>query len=138
MEHKALRTVAEKIAHDLVLEMKGHDGRGVATSADVVDLLLQQLAGKVASLLDDSSSPETSPTRVVEAKLQKAERHLEKLTDSQDDEDEDEDEIDGGGSDFPNLKYAKPKYKNVESVLKYIEGQDGTAGFKLIIMNFND
>ena len=39
---------------------------------------------------------------------------------------------------FPNLKYAKPKYKNVESVLKYIEDSDDTGGIKLVIMNFND
>lgn len=39
---------------------------------------------------------------------------------------------------FPNLKYRKPKYKNVESVLKYVEGEEGANGIKLVIMNFND
>ena len=40
---------------------------------------------------------------------------------------------------FPNLKYRKPKYKNVESVLKYVESEkDDTGGVKLVIMNFND
>jgi hypothetical protein len=43
-----------------------------------------------------------------------------------------------GRTSFPNLKYAKPKYKNVESVLKYIEDSQDTGGFKLVIMNFND
>ena len=40
---------------------------------------------------------------------------------------------------FPNLKYRKPKYKNVESILKYVEDEDGpSGGVKLVIMNFND
>lgn len=40
---------------------------------------------------------------------------------------------------FPNLKYRKPKYKNVESVLKYVESEkDDKGGVKLVIMNFND
>lgn len=39
---------------------------------------------------------------------------------------------------YPNLKYRKPKYKNMESVLKYIESDEGNGGVKLVIMNFND
>ena len=40
---------------------------------------------------------------------------------------------------FPNLKYRKPKYKNVESILNYVESnEDDKAGVKLVIMNFND
>ena len=54
------------------------------------------------------------------------------------DEDEDEDEEDGAGSSFPNLKYAKPKYKDVQSVLRYIESDAQNGGLKLVIMNFND
>ena len=54
------------------------------------------------------------------------------------DTDDDEDEADGNGSALPNLKYAKPKYKGVDSVLKYIEGDDDKGGVKLVIMNFND
>jgi len=40
---------------------------------------------------------------------------------------------------YPNLKYRKPKYNSMDSVLKYIESDDGeNGGIKLIIMNFND
>lgn len=40
---------------------------------------------------------------------------------------------------FPNLKYRKPKYNNMDSVLKYVESdKDDKSGVKLIIMNFND
>jgi len=33
---------------------------------------------------------------------------------------------------------AQPKYKNVESILKYNETPDDKGGVKLVIMNFND
>lgn len=39
---------------------------------------------------------------------------------------------------YPNLKYRKPKYKDVESILKYNEDEDDKSGVKLVIMNFND
>jgi len=46
---------------------------------------------------------------------------------------------DGGKrTNLPNLKYAKPKYQNVESLLNYIESKDDEGGVKLVIMNFND
>ena len=44
----------------------------------------------------------------------------------------------GGGTNLSNLKYAKPKYQNVESLLNYIESKDDEGGVKLVIMNFND
>ena len=44
----------------------------------------------------------------------------------------------GKGTNLPNLKYAKPKYQNVESLLNYIESKDDEGGVKLVIMNFND
>jgi len=50
----------------------------------------------------------------------------------------DEDEVKGAGAKYPNLKYMKPKYANVESILKYVESKDDQGGVKLVIMNFND
>jgi len=51
---------------------------------------------------------------------------------------DDDDDLKSGN--FPNLKYKKPKYDNIESILQYIESPDqGTgSGVKLVIMNFND
>jgi hypothetical protein len=43
-----------------------------------------------------------------------------------------------GTAKYPNLKYRKPKYQNVESLLNYIENTDDDSGVKLVIMNFND
>ena len=43
------------------------------------------------------------------------------------------------GAQYPNLKYRKPKYENVESILKYVETpEEKGQGVKLVIMNFND
>jgi len=40
---------------------------------------------------------------------------------------------------YPNLKYRKPKYQNVNEMLKYVESDTGKGdGVKLVIMNFND
>ncbi len=40
---------------------------------------------------------------------------------------------------YPNLKYRKPKYQNVNEMLKYVESDSGKGdGVKLVIMNFND
>jgi len=40
---------------------------------------------------------------------------------------------------YPNLKYRKPKYQNVNELLKYVESDKGKPdGVKLVIMNFND
>lgn len=40
---------------------------------------------------------------------------------------------------YPNLKYRKPKYNNVNEILKYVESEGGSGdGIKLVIMNFND
>ena len=55
-----------------------------------------------------------------------------------DGDDDDGAEITGTGSSFPNLKYAKPKYKNIESILKYVDQAEELGGVKLVIMNFND
>ena len=52
--------------------------------------------------------------------------------------DDDDDDDRHARSRLPNLKYAKPKYKDVESVLKYIEADQDSGGVKLVIMNFND
>lgn len=57
-------------------------------------------------------------------------------------EDENEDEIENNDSQFPNLKYRKPKYQNLESVLKYVESKekkgDNGGDVRIVIMNFND
>ena len=132
MEKKYLRVLAKDIADGLALEMRDHKDPDTSASVSTVDLLLQELAGEVVGLLREARSTQNSSDEDVEARLQKAETHLRKL-----DIGEGDDTDDTGGR-LPNLKYRKPKYKNVESVLKYIEGEEDRGGVKLVIMNFND
>ncbi len=131
---KVLQGVVQEITHSLALEMGSRQCVVRPDSVSIVDLLLQQLVKEVVRQLKETNSGNSLPDEDVEAKLQKVERKLEKqgIT-SQDD-----DEAAGTRSSFPNLKYAKPKYKNIESILKYIETDEDKGGVKLVIMNFND
>ena len=138
MEKKALLDMAQDIADDFVLEMENYKGAEMSDYVHIVDLLLQELGTKVVSLLREASAGNGSSSPDVEGRLLKTETKLEKLTRAGEDEDEDEDEASGTGSSFPNLKYAKPKYKDVESILKFVEHEDDKGGVKLVIMNFND
>jgi len=126
---KALQCVAQEISHGLVLVEK-------SASVSITDLLLQQMVGEVVRQLKEADSGKGLSDEDVKAKLEKVERKLAKRGITG--EDEDEDEVVGTGSSFPNLKYAKPKYKNIESILKYIETDEDKGGVKLVIMNFND
>lgn len=133
---RALHGLVQEITHGLIGEMENHRHVENSTSATITDLLLQQMAKEVAAQLKDRSSAKDLSDEYVEAKLQKAEQKLQKLAIT--DQDDDEDETAGTGRSFPNLKYAKPKYENIESILKYVESDDEKGGVKLIIMNFND
>ena len=82
-----------------------------------------------------------SNNKDVQSALAKAEdkigRALNASVDNDDDDDNDDDEPKLSDR-LPNLKYAKQKYENMESVLKYVESPDDKGGVKLVIMNFND
>lgn len=67
-----------------------------------------------------------------EGKLAKADEKLSKVLTDGSREDT------AGDGNYSNLKYGKSKYKNVESILKYVETPDVEGGVKLVIMNFND
>ncbi len=126
---QGLQDVAHDIARGLVLVEK-------SASVSIIDLLLQQLVGEVVRQLKEANSGKGLSDEDVEAKLQKVERKLEKRGITG--QDDDEDEVTGTGNSFPNLKYAKPKYKNIESIFKYVERDEDKGGVKLVIMNFND
>ena len=133
-------TLGEEIATGLVLAIERDPTAIERTTAGVVDHLIDQLGKSAVQLLHDARSAQSRSDEELEARLQTVDAKLAKLviesTDT--DEDDDEDEVDGARSQYPNLKYARPKYKNVESILKYIEGKDDKGGVKLVIMNFND
>ena len=127
--------MAREISHRLVGQMATRSTAERPIAKGVVELLVQRLAEEVANqLLEDSS--EIAPREELGTRVADLERKLEKLIGGE--EDEDDQETKESRSSFPNLKYAKPKYKDVDSVLKYIERDGEEGGVKLVIMNFND
>ena len=136
--NKALQGVVQEITHSLVLEIEGHQYVERSASVSIVDILLQRLAKEVVRQLKEANTGQDLSDEDVEAKLEKVEKKLAKRGLVGEDDDDDEDEVAGTGSSFPNLKYAKPKYKNIGSILKYIETDEDKGGVKLVIMNFND
>ena len=168
MSSKALRAVAEDISTSLLSGMDGHPSREASSPASIADLLLEELAKAVVALLNEGSTSAHSSDETLDASLQKAEAVVAPLSQgsttahTHDEEldarlqkaeakldklldklraghlDQDEDAISDARSTFPNLKYARPKYENVESVLKYVDQDDDSGGVKLVIMNFND
>lgn len=146
MTKNALQTAADDIASAMVREMTNPQGEGKADSVSMLDLLLDPLAEKVAALMTGANPPKGSAGESRGAKSRRAETSLARSLashdsdhDDDDDDGDDDDEVRGHKrSSFPNLKYAKPKYKNVESILKYIERDEDRGGVKLVIMNFND
>lgn len=136
--NKALQGVVQEITHSLVLQIEDQQYVERSASVSIIDLLLQQLVKEVVGQLKEANAGEGLSDEDVEAKLEKVERKLAKVGITGQDDDEDEDEVAGTGSSFPNLKYAKPKYKNIESILKYVERDEDKGGVKLVIMNFND
>ena len=136
MNEDLVRLIAGDIAHDLAKEVQRASPPTGSRSATIVDLLLRELADKVATLLGDFTTVGTARNMRVERALQKTEAKLEKAAVRAPDDDEGEARV--AGTSLPNLKYARPKYNNVESILKYVEAEDDRRGVKLIIMNFND
>ena len=134
---RALQGLAEEIARSLVQEVESCRAVAKPASAGIVDLLLPQLAEEVVRQLGTVSRTTDSFTEDLEDRLLAVEIQLKKLAlgvpDVVEDQDQDED-----GSSLANLKYAKSKYKNVESLMNYIESGKGEDGIKLVIMNFND
>lgn len=131
--HRALQGLAEEIARSLVQEVGSCRAVAKPASASIVDLLLPQLAEEVVNQLGKVSRTTDLSSEDSQDRLLEVERKLKKLASVVPDIDEDQD-----GSSLGNLKYAKSKYKNVESLMNYLESGEGEGGIKLVIMNFND
>ena len=135
LERKIMKNVAEQIADGLVLEMRQDQPTELNSYVNMVDLLLQQLAEKIVSLLKQADSSTGDSDEEWEARLQKADKKLGKLSVPRSGS---QDAAKEQTTNLPNLKYARPKYQNLESVMKFVEQEDGRDGVKLVIMNFND
>ncbi len=128
--NNALQDVVREISRELARELSRERAIETSGPANVVDLLLQRLAGEVVKQLRESPSDDGLLGRDPAPPLPRS------LGDGA--ADGDEDEAGGDGARLPNLKYAKPKYQGVESVLKFVESAEGQGGLKIVIMNFND
>ena len=155
MKKKRLRSLASDIADRLSADLKRLPERPAPGSEGIADELLREMVSQVVAAMYVSAELETKvsgPTDLermtsepvdverrtsgpVDPGYQKRER---KGVDLDSVNGDDGHKMHRARISFPNLKYAKPKYKNVESVLKYIEDSDDTGGIKLVIMNFND
>lgn len=133
------REIAKCIAGEVVTEVKGMGLLAASRS-----LLGGLMVRGITQALVQATSPLNHPilhsqNRDIQSALAKAEEKLNRALSLSVDNDDDDDDLSDPRANFPNLKYAKPKYKNMESVLKYIESDDGrSGGVKLVIMNFND
>ena len=157
--HEIVNAVKSEILPSLLAEIKrtgNRTGRQDVAETTFLELLVAEIKTMVIDELRQELSEELSTRenrRVTnngsrrEKRLERAEQKLSKVIagdfrdDSEEEEEEDEDETADSSSQYPNLKYRKPKYKNTESILKYVESsEDGNAGagVKLVIMNFND
>ena len=134
---RGFKGIAHEISQGLVSEIAARRVADNSPTAGVVQVLLQQLADEAVRQAEEDAS-EVALLEALETRLQRLETRLEKLAAANGDQDDDEDEVEARDSSFPNLKYAKPKYKDVESLLNYIESDDDKGGLKLVIMNFND
>ena len=130
-----LQQLVKEVARQLIEANAGED-----LSDENSEAKLQKVETKLEKQLTEADTGKGLSDENVQAKLEKVEKKLEKrgFTGEDEHEDNDEDEAAGTGSSYPNLKYARPKYKNIESILKYIERDEEKGGVKLVIMNFND
>jgi hypothetical protein len=131
-----MQRVTEDISNTLVQEIGSPLATANPAAAGIVDLLVQQMGDEVLRRLDRTSWRARPADGGIEERLRRMERALDRLVSSEGDADEDE--VSNRATSFPNLKYAKPKYQGVQSLLNYMEKGGGEGGMKLVIMNFND
>ena len=132
--NKAFQGVADNIANTLIKEIVG-DGQAAsplrkeivdseelvrAPYQDMVDRLGRMVGAEVAAWIEKINEDTGMEVRAVLDRLLEVEKRPEKLSSELDSGSEK-----AGGASLPNLKYAKSKYQNVESLLNYVEqGED--------------
>ena len=132
-----IQELAEDIADSLLQELKSLADGDDPDSARAAEELAEDVGKEVAEdmaehLLAVSEGSSDSGDGVLE-RMATLERKMERLIEKLGEPSQEQ-----NGANLPNLKYAKSKYKNVESLLNYIENKEADGGIKLVIMNFND
>lgn len=132
-----IQDLAEDIAGSMLQELKVISTEPTPGSAIAVEKLADQVAKEVAEEMAEHLLAKSAVTPTVgqeeRDKLAALEQQVEELAQKLRGPSPEE-----GTANLPNLKYAKSKYHNVESLLNYIENKDSEGGIKLVIMNFND
>lgn len=160
-------SLVESIAHEMAhnKNIRGQDDMESIYRRLAGHLLTQRILSKMQSVKEQNKGTTrliiNAPDRPLEEALQKAEEKFEKVLHANRESSsadkspqidhiplDDLDDVDletiekleekGVRIIYPNLKYAKAKYENVNEVMKYIESEGGADGIKIVIMNFND
>lgn len=131
--NKTLQGIADNIAGTLIKEIVGDQQVARPPYQDMVDRLARMMGEEVAAWIEKVNADTGSEVRAVLDRLLEVEKKLEKLSSELDRVSSKE-----GSSSLPNLKYARSKYQNVESLLSYVDKGEDQGGLKLVIMNFND
>ena len=133
----ALHSLVEEIAEGLFQEIKNSSSEDVPGVAKLSDELASTVAEEVAMAVTQRLPMPISGSAAdgtgFRARFAVVESRLDKLIKGS----RESSKGDSPASQ-PNLKYAKSKYQNVESLLNYIETKEAEGGIKLVIMNFND
>ena len=130
---RSFNGIADEIAGRLLEELQGSQPPEQPNQAGVLALLAEPLADGVARRIDKVASTASTPDPEIHDRMEKVERKLARLSTAL------MEAIETGEPDEPaGVSGDKPKYQNLESLLKYVESGDKDGGTKLIIMNFND
>ncbi len=153
------KELAKELMREFMEDFKNNVGPGSFRHEITRELLSKALMANLAAELNlaDENGESFADKIIIQSNnddvrenLEKAEEKIERALNAsvdstadvdESEDDDDDDEIHGTDSKFPNLKYNKPKYKNLESVLKYVESKKkpGDSGdVRIVIMNFND
>ena len=117
---KAFQLVADQIADTLVQGVMSRRAVDRSASQGIGDLLDQMVGDEVDRRIEAMDLETRSGWQTITDRLMSVESKLEKLTAEVNAASPEESD-----SSFPNLKYAKSKYRNVESLLNYVERGDG-------------
>ena len=132
-----VQELAEDVANSLLQELKTLAYEDNPDSAKAAEELAEGVGKEVAEDMAEHllavSEPSSNPDDAILQRMTTLERKVERLLKRLDRPSQEQNE-----DSLPNLKYAKSKYKNVESLLNYVENKEADGGIKLVIINFND
>ncbi len=133
--NSAFQSLAKELTDGLERQLSREDPALTPGSAELFDLLVSVLADRVALMLQSrqNGNEPTSP----EALLDLAKRIRNEARPSQGRDINDQAEGSAAADSDSNSR-DKPKYANIESLLRYDDTPGPVPGVKLVIMNFND